>query len=160
MRLVRYSPRSAVALSLLKEAVEFVRDFEGDMCVDLASELKSGNKRFDETLSDIVDMRRRVRFATNFIVSLESTKVGEDLHFDNEGLEVIDKGLEFMQDQLADEINEPLFAIEREIKTSGRDHITLTFADIVRVREAVDKNVERAEIGGELLREFRAIRRS
>ena len=155
MRSASFTPRSALALKILTEAVEFVRDFEGDMSLDMASELKHDNKHFDDSLAEIVQMRARVKWANAFTHAVKSAKVGETLHFDAHGLEVIDRGLEFMRDQLHDEVTEPFWEIER--KTKEQSVVAFSHAEFTKLREAVEHNLEREDTCEELLKEFRSI---
>jgi hypothetical protein len=155
MRSASFTPRSAIALALLVEAVEFIRDFEGDMSVDMAADLKHGNKHFDDSLAEIVQMRARVKWANAFTAAVKSAKVGETLYFDAHGLDVIDRGLEFLRDQLAEAITEPFWEIER--KMNEHDVKSFYRVEIQRLREAVEHNIMRADVCDELLKEFRSI---
>lgn len=157
---IQYSPRSAVAIAVLIQAVEHVRDFESDLLLDLASELKPDNAHFDETLQNIVDMRRRVVFANSFIISMKNVKVGEFVYFSVEGLEVIDKGLESLADTLAEEISEPFWKYEREMNKLEAINVTLTRDQFTKLRTDVEAAAERADMAVELMKEFRDIRRS
>lgn len=159
MRSARYVPTSALAISLLAEAAEFIRDFEGDMIVEFAQQIKcsTSQKHRDESIADIVDMNRRVRFATNFVTALKSAKVGEELFFDGVGLEVLDRGLEFMQDNLAEMVTEPMWEVTR--KTKGQAVISFTQDEFTKLREAVELAIERADTAAALLKEIRSIPR-
>jgi hypothetical protein len=155
MRSAQYTPRSPIAIALLIEAVEFVRDFEGDMIVELAQSItcKVSQARRDETLADIVDMNRRVGFATRFVIAAKElkAKVGETIYFDATGIEVIDKGLDFLNDQVNEAVTEVFY--DKKYANGA------TPAQLVEIREAVEKNLERADVCADLLKEFRAMSR-
>ena len=102
-------------------------------------------------------MRRRVKFATNFVNSVQNIKVGEDLVFDANGLEVIDKGLEFMQDSLRDSTTEAMWEYERKFRDQPCVHFT--HSEFTAMREAVEKAIDKSDVAAELLKEFRALGR-
>lgn len=159
MRSCEYTPRSAIAISVLIQAVEHVRDFETDLSLDFAAQLKLNNTRFDETLADIIDLRRRIAFANSFLVSTRNLAVGETLYFSPEGLEVIDKGLDFLADTLQEEISEPFWVYEREMTQLDAIDVTLTRDQFTKLRLDVEAAAERADTAVELMKEFRDIPR-
>lgn len=151
MRSIYFTPKSALAISVLIQALESFGDIEDDYSIDLAQQLKYGNKHFDETLSEVVDMRRRVRCAKNFIEGLKRADVGNEVFFGPEALEIADRALEVTVDILRDACTEAFHTKEFRDGTDAEG--------MVRLREKVEQAINRAETAIELLREFRAIPR-
>ena len=137
-----YKIKSTVEIDLLSEAVVFVRDYEGDMCGEYVNAL---SKKFDdETLAELVAMRRRVLFAEEFERTIIHNKVGNTLYLDDISYEVIMKGLEYMRDNLRDEVVEPLYEVVRDTSCFG-EVFSFSQAKLHVMREDIERNLIRFE---------------
>lgn len=139
---------SLTEIAVLKEAVEYVTSFEGDMIKDSLERLTASFD--DQTLDEVVDMRAHVRAGQYFLQALEHTKPGAGILVDRTTAEVLDRGLEFMKDQLGEATSEPFLA------TDIREAESITKERVKRLEEEVDTAVDKLVSCIELLFTIRA----
>ena len=145
---VRFTIRSKIELNILKEAAEFVSDFEGDMCVELSHFLvKTKGKHFDYALADIVEIRQRVVVAGEFLASINNTQVGDDVYIGSSAQDVLDRGLESFHDQLNDDITAAFYTDKFKNGTDA--------AGITELRESVELAISRVDTCEKLLNHLR-----
>lgn len=156
-----YVIKTDVHLAIIREAVECVRDFEGDRCVDLAKDLSETvtSDSFDDLVNEIGETRARVKYATNFANGLRELKVNEVVYFSTTGVEILQRGLEAILDRLHEAVTEPLLPGEFEalcdvIPNAYPKRYAIWADRVDMIRKNVENALERMLVGDELSREF------
>lgn len=159
---MKYTVKLAFEKEILIEAIEFVRDFEGDMCLELASSLaRTKGKAFDDTLTEITELRTNVKVAEGLLGRFKapfSENVSYmEINLSHPDLEVIKRGLEYLQDTLSDRTTEALWELQQNAKDAESESVTLTLEQIIKMRETVERIIDRSEGAKVLLAEFRSM---
>ncbi len=159
---------SPAQLDVLINAVEIVRDFERDLSRDFAGDLSRlvDDKQFDELLTDIDDLRTRIVQANGLIFELQRLKGMTNMNVEvNIAVrDILEKGLEILQDCVANEVLEPLsFDNLCRMDTSDmgtpndeKDYTPVTREMLAKVREQVEKALDREAMTTDLLTAVRA----
>lgn len=148
---VRLALNSKLEYDIISEAVDFVRDFEGDMIQDLVrslAEAEPSSENFEAILSDILDLRIRVVAADQITKTLATATIGQEIYFNGQVQAVVERGLEFMQDHIGNEITDPFYSEEFK---HGVDE-----AGVAKLRQSVELSLRRVDAAERLLKLFRS----
>ncbi len=149
---------------VLKDAAQFVVDFEGDLVNGLVEDLSKidvhqNPKSFDEALSEILDMRNHIQGGQGFVRYIDGLSIGSTINV-GPSREVVDKGLEMLADQYYDQITEPLYPGEIS-KWAGLSQdetgpvYSLNNQNLVILRNQVRRSVDLLTTAMDLLTEIR-----
>jgi hypothetical protein len=162
---------SEMQRQILETAATNVADVEGDLCMDFAKDLAKINPhtdatKYDQILNEIMDLRNSVIAARGFVKYIHDLALNSKIMVNtliSPSLGVIDKGLEMLIDQYADNITEPLYPGSMMSEASvgftqdqGVNKYTLSDASLAGLRQQVLHNVDLYVTAIDLLNQIRA----
>ncbi len=101
--------RNAEQKDALVQAVAYMNDYMSDLIGDRSRELEYVTESdFDTAMNEIVDLRRRQKFAQAFSVAVKDVPVGISVFLEPLETEVIREGLQSVVDNNIMELEDPL----------------------------------------------------